>query len=114
MTQRQYERAICIPSGLTHILLMTTNNRSKMLEVSQSILSGCTLADAASVLVEKHAVKQSASRVEKLAGIFIHATKVSEQPRQESHIIDVLIDGDGILEHGSWCLKCFKKSSSDV
>jgi hypothetical protein len=33
-------------------------------------------------LIEKHAVKQSPSRMEELAKIFIHATKVSDEENE--------------------------------
>lgn len=50
-------------------------------------------------LIEAHAKKQSLSRIDELAQIFIHATNVSAlSMRAELQLIGV--DGEGFLGHG--------------
>lgn len=47
----------------------------------ETAVNGCCcfhLANMSIDLIEEHAMKQSVSKVEELAGIFIHATKVSD------------------------------------
>ena len=53
-------------------------------------------------LIETHAHKQSSSRIDELAQIFIHATTVSFLVGQRGHRVNLLnsIDGEGLLGHG--------------
>lgn len=58
-------------------------------------------------LVEKHAVQQSPSRVEELAKIFIHATKVWRPSCRAAcwTATNVLADGDRLLGNGAGIMK---------
>ena len=51
-------------------------------------------------LVEKHAAKQSPSRIEELVNIFIQATRVSSTYSLMFTVLTHVPDGDWVLGHG--------------